>query len=78
MVTNIEMVVDELIKRGVVFEQYNIEGSITTNEKGIAELEGYKAAWFKDLDENILAISEIKEKKFKLPLSYLRNNLYNK
>lgn len=58
-VGNVETAVDELSKKGIVFEQYDFPG-LKTNEKGIATLEGEgeKAAWFKDPDGNILAVGE--------------------
>ena len=59
LVKDVEAVVDELIKQGIVFEQYDFPG-LKTNEKGIAELpeEGEKGAWFKDPDGNILAVGQ--------------------
>ena len=58
-VDNIEAAIDELVKNGVVFEQYDFPG-LKTNEKGISisEVEGIKGAWFKDPDGNIFAINE--------------------
>ena len=56
-VDDVEKVVDELSSNGVTFEQYDIEG-LKTNEKGIAEFEGDKVAWFKDQDGNILAVGD--------------------
>lgn len=52
-VGNIEKEVDELSAKGVTMEQYPDMG---TNEKGISEQGGAKAAWFKDPDGNILAL----------------------
>jgi catechol 2,3-dioxygenase-like lactoylglutathione lyase family enzyme len=46
---------DELAGNGVEFERYD-SGPFQTNEKGIAEIEGVKVAWFKDPDGNTLAI----------------------
>jgi hypothetical protein len=59
MVKDIEATVDELTKKGVVFEQYDYP-SLKTDAKGISisEKEGEKAAWFKDPDGNILSIGE--------------------
>ena len=59
MVDDLEAMVDEMAKKGVTFEQYDLPG-LKTNVKGIAvpEGEGEKGAWFKDPDGNILAISE--------------------
>lgn len=56
-VNNIEKTVDELIQKGITFEQY--EGTIKTNEKGIArDSEGPAIAWFKDPAGNILSVIE--------------------
>ncbi len=56
-VDNIEKTVDELIAKGIVFEQY--EGEIKTNEKGISTNPyGPKIAWFKDPAGNILSVLE--------------------
>jgi catechol 2,3-dioxygenase-like lactoylglutathione lyase family enzyme len=54
---DVEKVVDELSSNGVSFEKYDMD-EIKTNEKGIAEIGGEKAAWFKDPDGNILAVGE--------------------
>jgi hypothetical protein len=41
----------------VTFEQVDVPG-IKTDERGIAEIEGFKWAWFKDSEGNVLAITE--------------------
>jgi catechol 2,3-dioxygenase-like lactoylglutathione lyase family enzyme len=56
-VDDVGKVVDELSSNGVTFEQYDM-GPIKTNERGIAEIEGTKVAWFKDPDGNILAVGD--------------------
>src|SRR6266851_4629769 len=48
--------VAELKARGVVFEEYDMPGIKTVN--GIATAGGAKTAWFKDSEDNILAISQ--------------------
>jgi len=53
-VDDIEKAVDELIAKGVIFEQYHF-GQIDTDEKGIAHGEP-KIAWFKDPAGNILSV----------------------
>nr|WKN39267.1 VOC family protein [Tunicatimonas sp. TK19036] len=59
-VENIEATVDELIKRGVRFEQY--EGDIKTDEKGISRSDkGPNIAWFRDPAGNILSVLEISD-----------------
>ena len=56
-VKNIEKTVDELIQKGITFEQY--EGQIKTDEKGICRNpEGPSIAWFKDPAGNILSVIE--------------------
>jgi hypothetical protein len=56
-VDDVEGTVDELIAKGVTFEQYG--EPFNTDAKGIARLEGDAIAWFKDPDGNILAIGSI-------------------
>jgi predicted enzyme related to lactoylglutathione lyase len=53
-VSNVEAVVDQLIAKGVKFEQY--EGDIKTDEKGIMRNRGPLIAWFKDPAGNILSV----------------------
>jgi catechol 2,3-dioxygenase-like lactoylglutathione lyase family enzyme len=54
MVDDVEGAVDELIAKGVTFEQYG--EPLSTDEKGIARIGGSEIAWFRDPDGNILAI----------------------
>ena len=56
-VDDIEAAVVELAGRGVVFEQYDLPG-LKTDERGIAEIAGERAAWFKDSEGNILCIDQ--------------------
>lgn len=60
-VTNIDDAVDKLIKKGIVFEQY--EAPIKTDEKGIcySDGQGPDIAWFKDPAGNILSLVEDKQ-----------------
>ena len=53
-VDDIDKVMIDLRERGVTFEEYDFPGLKTVN--GVAELEGERAAWFKDSEDNILAI----------------------
>lgn len=63
-VDDIEAVVDELRRRGVVFEDVNVPGLRTVD--GIAEVEGNypskgvgeRAAWFRDSEGNLLGIGQ--------------------
>lgn len=55
-VPDIEAIVDWLVKRGVVFEKYPF---VHDKERGIWTAPGgSKVAWFKDLDGNVLSVSE--------------------
>jgi catechol 2,3-dioxygenase-like lactoylglutathione lyase family enzyme len=56
VVDDVEKVVDELTSNGVTFEQY--EGDLKTDEKGIFEADGFKAAWFRDPDGNTHAVNQ--------------------
>jgi catechol 2,3-dioxygenase-like lactoylglutathione lyase family enzyme len=57
-VDDVEGVVEELTSKGVAFEHYD-EGSIVTDEKGIATFEGSaKVAYFRDPDGNTLSIAQ--------------------
>lgn len=59
-VREIEKQVDELNKKGIQFEKYDI-GHIKTNSKGIhTSKAGPSVAWFKDPAGNILSIIEEK------------------
>ena len=53
-VRDIEQAVDDLVKRGIIFEQYG--GNIKTDKKGIFRGGGPLIAWFKDPAGNILSI----------------------
>src|SRR3569623_2701776 len=56
-VMNIDQAVDQLIQKGVSFEQY--EGQIQTDEKGISRGNGGpNIAWFKDPAGNIFSLIE--------------------
>ncbi|HET7115311.1 MAG TPA: VOC family protein [Hanamia sp.] len=60
-VKNIDEAVDQLIKNGISFEQY--DEPIKTDEKGICRSggKGPNIAWFKDPAGNILSVLEEKE-----------------
>ena len=57
LVDDVEETVQELREKGVVFEQYD-RPDLKTDKRGIAEIDGAKAAWFKDTEGNILSITE--------------------
>jgi catechol 2,3-dioxygenase-like lactoylglutathione lyase family enzyme len=65
VVDDIDAVVEELRRRGVVFEEVDVPGLRTVN--GIAEVEGNypsaggigeRAAWFRDSEGNLLGIGQ--------------------
>jgi predicted enzyme related to lactoylglutathione lyase len=58
-VSDIESAVDQLTKKGVVFEHY--DGEIETDAKGIHRGHGPLIAWFKDPAGNILSVVEQKK-----------------
>ncbi len=56
-VDNIEAIVEQLKSKGVVFEEYDTPDYRTVD--GIANFGDAKAAWFKDSEGNILALSQM-------------------
>ena len=57
-VDNLEAEMKDLREKGVVFEEYDFPGLKTVN--GIATTDdGYKSAWFKDSEGNILALGQM-------------------
>jgi catechol 2,3-dioxygenase-like lactoylglutathione lyase family enzyme len=56
-VTGIEELMQDLRGRGVVFEEYDLPDFKTEN--GLFAVHGYKAAWFKDSEGNIVEIAEV-------------------
>jgi catechol 2,3-dioxygenase-like lactoylglutathione lyase family enzyme len=59
-VDDVDLAVDELKKRGVRFEQYDLP-DLKTDEKGIMRGNGPTIAWFKDPAGNILSVIEESE-----------------
>jgi catechol 2,3-dioxygenase-like lactoylglutathione lyase family enzyme len=55
-VQDLNTTVKELREAGVTFEEYDFPGLKTVD--GIAEIEGERAAWFKDPDGNIIAVGQ--------------------
>lgn len=55
-VDDIEAIVGELGRRGVVFEDYDLPGITTVG--GIANFGPEKVAWFRDPDGNLLSIDD--------------------
>ena len=56
-VENIEDLVSRMKEKGVVFEDYDTEDFKTV--ESVAKMGTIKAAWFKDPDENILALFQM-------------------
>ena len=56
-VKDVDQAVDELTKRGVCFEIYDLP-DIKTDKKGIMRGKGPTIAWFKDPAGNILSVLE--------------------
>ena len=56
-VDDLDVVMTDLSSRGVTFEHYD-QGDVVTDERGVFEAAHLRAAWFKDPDGNILAISQ--------------------
>ncbi|MBP9716455.1 MAG: VOC family protein [Candidatus Levybacteria bacterium] len=52
-VDNVEKTVDDLISKGITFEQYK---EFKTDEKGISREWGQEIAWFKDPAGNIISV----------------------
>ena len=57
-VKDLETTMDELIARGVRFERYDLP-DLKTDERGMVQQDGMKAAWFKDSEGNIIGVSEV-------------------
>lgn len=58
-VDDLESEVRELKEKGVFFEQYDLEGLTPKGDFYVGE-GGFKTAWFKDPDGNILSLLESK------------------
>ena len=58
-VVGIEGVIGDLRDRGVVFEEYDLPGMKTVD--GLFASGPFKAAWFRDLEGNVVEISEVTE-----------------
>lgn len=56
-VEDVEKEVDELKEKGIFFEQYDLPGLKQQGDFYVGE-EGFKTAWFKDPDGNILSLVE--------------------
>src|SRR3954470_16905631 len=57
-VDDLDAKMDELASRGVAFERYDQPG-LRTDDRGVFDAGGFRAAWVRDPDGNTLAISQI-------------------
>ena len=57
-IADFEGTMADLRQRGVIFEEYDYPDFKTVN--GVIALDGVRAAWFKDSEGNILALSEVR------------------
>ena len=57
-VADFDTVANDLLSRGVTFEVYEDMPNVTWDDRGVAD-QGFKAAWFKDPEGNILSIFEM-------------------
>jgi catechol 2,3-dioxygenase-like lactoylglutathione lyase family enzyme len=55
-VDDLEREMEELRSRGITFEEYDMPGMKTEN--GVMSFPSGRGAWFKDLDGNILALTQ--------------------
>jgi predicted enzyme related to lactoylglutathione lyase len=58
-VSDVEAEVKALKAKGVKFEEYDIPAMGIKTVNGIAKMDGYVGAWFKDSEGNILGISNM-------------------
>ena len=58
-VDDVEAEVKELMAKGVKFEDVDIPSVGIKTVNGIATMNGYRGAWFKDTEGNILGISNM-------------------
>jgi catechol 2,3-dioxygenase-like lactoylglutathione lyase family enzyme len=57
-VDELDRTMAELASRGVAFEQYDQPG-LQTDEGGVFDGPGFRAAWIKDPDGNTMALTEV-------------------
>lgn len=56
-VNDLDKAMGALRKNGIKFEEYDFPGLKTVN--GVAEKDGWRSAWLKDPDGNVLAITQM-------------------
>jgi catechol 2,3-dioxygenase-like lactoylglutathione lyase family enzyme len=59
-VDDLDLTMDELGSRGVVFEQYDQPG-IKTDERCVFDAGRFRAAWMKDPDGNTMALTQLSD-----------------
>lgn len=57
-VDDLDQTIGELASRGVVLERYDQSG-LKTDERGVFDGPGFRAAWIKDPDGNTMALTEV-------------------
>ena len=57
VVDDLDATMADLRSRGVIFEEYDFPGLKTVN--GVATMDDNRGAWFKDSENNILAVTEL-------------------
>ena len=57
-VDDLDQTMDELASRGVDFERYDQPG-LKTDERGVFDAGGFRAAWTKDPDGNTIAFTQV-------------------
>jgi catechol 2,3-dioxygenase-like lactoylglutathione lyase family enzyme len=58
LVDDLDATMSELASRGVTFERYDQPG-LATDERGVFDAGGFRAAWIRDPDGNTIAITEL-------------------
>jgi catechol 2,3-dioxygenase-like lactoylglutathione lyase family enzyme len=56
-VEDLDAEMKDLRARGITFEEYDVEDIKTVD--GVLDLEGERAAWFRDPDGNVLAVAQL-------------------
>jgi catechol 2,3-dioxygenase-like lactoylglutathione lyase family enzyme len=56
-VDDLDKEMKELRQKGIAFEDYDLPGLKTVN--GVADMDGERAAWFKDSEGNILSLGQM-------------------
>jgi len=57
-VDDVDKTVEDLTSKGITFEQFDLPYG-KTDERGIADLGGWKGAFFKDSEGNIIGVGQV-------------------